>query len=168
MAQVRKSVIKDVKVSELKVGDRLEVNILGYKERVLLTRGMVLDHRHIRFLEKKLKEKEPVLDPINIVNEKKAISAIKDDSGKVLVKSGELIKEAKIEPLLKKGFKRTPIPGGAAVMFTRDQKWPSDVPWDISKINPSVKVETMVTVNDDIQEVPETTGAGASGKTKGS
>lgn len=155
MAQVRKSVVKEVTVKELMVGDKLLVNVLGYKDHVLFNQGAILNPKDISFIKEKLGAKAPTLSDEQIVTEKRATVDIKDRDGKILVKARDQIKEDAIQPLLEEGFRSTPIIGGSAVVFSRPQKWPEDAPWHIDAINPRIKVETMVTINDEIQEEPE-------------
>jgi len=162
---VQKSVVKAVHVSELKAGDRLLVDIAGYKDRIIFNQGKVLNNRDVAWLREKIKEPKPKLASERYQTKRKAIAAIRDKAGNVLVKAGDAVTEEALAPLLKEGF--TALEGmNAGVMdagvkvFTRQQMWPDERPWRIDQFNHAVRIETVVTVNDAIQDMPEDQTAG--------
>lgn len=169
MAQVRKSIVKEVEVKELQIGDTMLADMIGYKDHILFHRGQVLNARDIRWINKKLKEGKPQLSAERIMTERKANVDIKTKSGRVLVKTNEKITEDALKPLLKEGFTSTPLFGSPVVMFSRPVEWGKDRDYHITDFNPTVKIETMVTINADIQEVPEgMASSGSRGRAGGS
>lgn len=175
MAVVTKSLVKVVAVKDLKPGDRLLVDIIGYKDRVIYQLGKVLNGRDISWLREKLKEAKPRIPSEKYKTGKRAQGPIRTKDGTVLVKTNGEITEEALTPLLKEGFERTEELEGGVIMFTRKQDWPDDRPWRIDQFNPAIKVETMVTVNDEVQETPSegpapkpaTTAAGQQGDQPG-
>jgi hypothetical protein len=162
---IQKSVVRSVTVAELKQGDRLLQDVIGYKENPIMFQGKVMNNRDIAWLKQKLKQPKPKLASERYQTKRKAASAIKDKNGAVLVKAGAPITEEALAPLLKEGFILTDGMDSSVKVFVREQIWPDNRPWRVDQFNPSVRIETVVTINDDIQSEPErevvAAGAGA-------
>lgn len=152
---VQKAVIKNVQVAELNPGDRILQDVVGYKSHIMFFQGRVLNNRDIAWLREKLKEAKPKLASERYQTKRKSPGAIRDKDGNVLVKAGVPITDEALAPLLKQGFTRVDGMESGVVIYTREATWPDDRPWRIDQFNPAVKVETTVTINDEIQETPE-------------
>lgn len=139
--------VKTVKIEDLSIGDKLLQDIVGYKDRVLINRKTVLGPRDIKWLKKKLAETAPKMPSQKYVTSRKAISHIKDSKGNTLVKSGQVITEAALAPLLKEGFTTAETPDNEGILFYKKSEWPKGTPFNISEFNPTVKVETTEQVN---------------------
>lgn len=158
---VTKTVVKSKAVAELMVGDRLMQDIMGYKNRVIYNQGKTLSARDIAWFREKLKENPPKLASERYQTGKRAIIGIKNAAGQVLVKPGDPITAEAMAPLLKEGFTVQDGLEGGIKVFVRPQVWPADRPYRIDQMNQLVRVETIVTINDEVQSEPEVVAAGA-------
>ena len=164
MALIQKSVVREVPVAELKVGDRLLMDLMGYKDRVVMQQGKTLNNRDIAWIREKMKEVPPRLATERYQTKRKAIANIRTRDGRALVKPGDPVTEEALAPLLQEGFQRIPAPESGVVWFMREQKWPENVPYRIDQFNPTVRIETLAHVNDeDRGGAPGTGGAGKPG-----
>ena len=164
------AVVATKEIAEIAVGDKLLTDIVGYKGRTLLHRGMTISVREKNWLAKKCAESKPRLASEKYRTQTKAMGTIRAKDGSVLVKPGELITAEKLAPLLKEGFKVQETFEAEQTMFYRPTIWPENADWHISDFNPIVQVETMMLVNDDGSpaaapkakaKTKEATGAGA-------
>ncbi len=155
------SAVKHVEVKDLAVGDKLLVDLVGYKGNVLINRGTTLSSREIVWLKKKLAEPAPVKPSVKYRTETKAFGDIKDASGKTLVKRGEVITEAALAPLLKQGFAVVDLMEAGQKMFHKAQPWTGKS--NVAEFNPLVQIERIEVVNDD---APAKTAVGAGSQTK--
>lgn len=171
MAVRTKAVVRDVTIPELKLGDQLLSEVVGYKGRVLLHQGTRITARHLSWLRKQLEAQPPRLAARRYQTKVKAPGRICAEDGTVLVKPGELITEEKLAPLLKEGFQMFPGGDGETKVYTKPTVWPKDQPYRIDQFNPAVRVEGIVYVDDKDQELADprskagmTVGAGGKGK----
>src|SRR3990167_985322 len=126
---ISKSVVKSATIAELKQGDRLLQDIIGYKDNPIMFQGKVLNGRDIAWLKQKLKQPKPRLSSERYQTKRKAAAAIKDKNGAVLVKAGGQITEEALAPLLKEGFALTDGMDATVKVFAREQIWPDNRPW---------------------------------------
>ena len=144
---VTRAVVKDVGIAELKVGDMLLQDIIGYKDHILMFQGKRLTNRDIIWLRKKLQEKAPRLAGERYRTGIKAPGKIEDKNGAVLVKAGETITVEKLAPLLEQGFKMLPAADGSeSSTFYQEFAW-NGKPYRIDEFNPAVRVETLTLVD---------------------
>ncbi len=144
------AVVKIVEVKDIIVGDKLLVDLVGYKGNVLINRGTTISSRETIWLKKKLAESAPKLPNIKYRTGIKAFGDIRDAAGKVLVKRGEKITEEALAPLLKDGFTMVDLMDAGSRMFHKAQKWTEKS--NIAEFNPAVQIERIEVINDDAPE----------------
>lgn len=168
MAVRTKAVIKDVKISDLKIGDKLQQDIIGQGGNILLYSGTNISHKEMLFLRRQLAAKKPRFAAERYLVDNKAPGRICMKDGTILVKPGETITEAKLAPLLKEGFQTVETNEGG-ILFYRKTEWPKDLDtnWHIDHFNPTVRIETTVYVNDkdEVQEDPRGDSSRVGGET---
>ena len=152
-----KAVVRDVKIEEIKIGDRLLQDITGYNNNTMMFTGQVISHREILFLRKLLARTKPTYAPEHYTIGAKATGQVVTRDGTVLVRAGQAITEELLQPLLKEGFKLVPTYDGGQ-MFFREGKWPEGEPWHVNDFNPLVRVETMTYVDEDGKELADPRG----------
>jgi hypothetical protein len=161
MAMTQKAVVKDVKISDIKIGDKLCQDITGMKGRTLIYTGQVISHREMLFLRKQLGRTIPRYSAERYILGAKAIGSIFDKSQKRLVNPGQEITQEALSPLLKEGFTIVDTGESGQQMFYRKNEWGKDEPWHIEQFNPLVRVETMTFVDEETKkELPDPRGAG--------
>lgn len=153
-----KAVVKDVKIADIRVGDKLLQDVIGHNDRALLLQGTFISAREITFLRKQLAAKIPLYSPQRYVLNRKTPGGIYDQDGKCLVRAGQAVTAAALEPLLDEGFEEAPTEDGG-IMFFRKNTWPKSKPWHINDFNPLVRVETTTYINDEDREVSDPRGA---------
>lgn len=141
------AVVKIVEVKDIIVGDKLLVDVVGYKGNILINRGTTISTRETAWLKKKLSEKAPTLPSIKYRTETKAFGDIKDAAGNVLVKRGEKITEEALAPLLKEGFSMVDLMDAGSRMCHKAQKFTEKS--NIADYNPGVQIERIEVVNDE-------------------
>jgi hypothetical protein len=139
--------VKIVEVKDIIVGDKLLVDLVGYKGNILINRGTTISTRETTWLKKKLAESTPKLPSIKYRTETRAYGDICDAAGKVLVKRGEKITEEAIAPLLKEGFTLVDLMDAGSRMCHKAQKWTEKS--NIAEFNPAVQIERIEVINDD-------------------
>ncbi len=151
------AVIKVVEVKDLIVGDKLLVDLVGYKGNVLINRGTTISARETIWLKKKLAENAPKLPSMKYRTETKAFGDIVSANGTVLLKRGGKITEEALAPLLKEGFAVVDLMESGSKMFHKPQKWTEKS--NIAEFNPAVQVERVELVNDDAPQSKHTVKA---------
>ena len=144
--------VKVVEVKELIVGDKLLVDLLGYKGKVLIHRGMTLSAREVGWIAKKLAENPPTRPSIKYRTETKAFGDIRTKTGTLLVKRNEVITEAALAPLLKEGFAVVDLMEAGSKMFHKSQPWTEKS--NIAEFNLGIQVERVELVNDEPAKTP--------------
>lgn len=152
--------IEDVKIAEIRIGDKLLTQIIGYKDRVIYNNGHVFTPKDIAWFAEKLAEEKPQLASERYLVGRKSPGDVMAKNKVVLVKRGEVVTEEALQPLLKEGFvKQNGFDN--EVMFVRPTDW-GNKPYRIDQFNPVVRVETLRLVGDDgkLAKEPEKAGAG--------
>jgi len=147
-------------VKDIILGDKLLTEIKGYRGDVLIPAGHTITVHDLNWIKKRLTMTIPKLPSEMYIVDDKAKGNIKNKAGETIIKAGRKATEEELAVLAEEGFRRQDIPGGKA-MYTREQKWPEDKPWYLADINPEVKVETTVLVDDETELVAVPAGAGA-------
>ena len=130
-----------VPIAEIKVGDKLLSEIVGYKNRTLFHRGHVFSVHDMQFFKKKLAETKPKLASMRFKCGRKTPGDIKAANGNVLVPRGKMVTAEALAPLLKEGFTVVEDMDQQKI-FSKPQEWPKDVPFNIAEYNPTIVVET--------------------------
>lgn len=155
-----------VEIKDVRIGDKLHTDVVGYKGKVLIARGSVIGARELAFIGKKLKEGKPRLASTKYRTNLKAMGDIRAADGRVLVKRGEVVTEAAVAPLLKEGFSIQEMFENDSKLVYRKAEWTGL--YHISEFNPFIHVERTELVNDDGSPLKNTAktpaGAGAGGK----
>lgn len=152
----QKAVIQDIKIKDIRIGDRLKQDINGYSG-VLLYTGQVISHRELDFLRKQIVKTKPKYAPEHYTINAKAPGQIVDRAGNILVRGGQQITEEALKPLLSEGFQVIPGPEGTT-MYWRKGEWPDHLPWHIDQFNPLIRVETFTYLDDKGHEVADPRG----------
>lgn len=152
-----KAVIKDVKVEDIRVGDRLMQDMTGQDGKSLLLQGMVISAREILFLRKQLNRQKPRYSAERYLIGQKTPGLIADRAGTVLVRSGQVVTVELLAPLLKEGFQAMPTNEGGEMYYRRND-WPKDKPWHINDFNPLVRVETVTYIDEAGKEIDDPRG----------
>lgn len=145
---------KDIK--DIIVGDKLMIDIIGYKNKRLLNRGDILSFEHVEFLKKQLVKKKQIHPSIKFKVGLKSNIDIKDRGDNILVHRGAEITEEALKPLLEEGYT---IAEGFSdeIVYQRPQKF--EGAWHIEHFNPKgILVETDVMVDekgDETTTLPE-------------
>ncbi len=141
MAITTKQVVKDVTISDIRVGDKLLQDIVGVENRTLIMQGTFISPREVIFLRKQLSRTKPKRPPERYQVGLKTPGAIYDKNGACLVRAGVVVTEAALAPLLEEGFEQAPL-GEGGMLFYRKSEMPAGQPWHITDFNPAVRVET--------------------------
>lgn len=142
------AVVEQKPVNELRVGDKVLTDVIGYKNKVLIYANTVLSVQHIEFIKKCMGRKAPKLASEKYLTGEKAKVAIRDGKGKVLVAPGKVITREALAPLLKEGFAENETMAPDEILFARKQEFKGGET-DILKLNPAVKIETTKLVEDE-------------------
>lgn len=147
MSTIAKQVTKDVKVADIKVGDKLLQDITGVEDRTLIMQGTFISPREVLFLRRQLARTRPTRPPERYHLNQKTPGAIYNKAGECVVRAGQQVPEEAGARLVADGF--TEVPGGeAGTFFYRKNEFPKDQPWHINDFNPVVRVETTTYIDE--------------------
>jgi len=173
MATQTKPVVKNVKISDIAIGDKLRQDIIGYsatpgQSHILFYQGTMISHRELIFLREQINKKPPFVPPERYIIGVKTPGIIWTQDGRKLLNGGDVVTEEALAPLLEEGFEIVPTNDGGQ-MFYRKNSWPDDsqYEWNIEKLNPLVMVETLTYVDDQGKEVPDPRGQNQKVGTRG-
>lgn len=142
-----KAVVREVKIVDIRVGDKLLQDIIGHQDRPLIMQGQSIGNREILFLRSIRKHTKPKYSPERYPVGVKTPGAIHSQDGTVLVRAGQTVTEEALAPLIEEGFEVIEGEGDSKIYFRRNE-WPENKPWHIDQINPLVRVETTTYIDE--------------------